>query len=172
MDYAPGGTVRRRYPQGTTVPPTAIISYARQAGAGLQYIHDQGLIHQDIKPGNMLLGSNDELLLSDFGIAIVAHRTSTQSMTDAAGTARYMAPEQFKGKPRPASDQYALAIVIYEWICGSAPFNGDIAELIYLHTQAAPPPRHTKRPNISPPVEQVTFKPLTNAPPHHFPLPP
>src|SRR5712691_4306223 len=169
MDYAPGGTVRRRYPQGTAAPPAAIISYARQAGAGLQYIHDQGLIHQDIKPGNMLLGSNDELLLSDFGIAIVAHRTSTQSMTDASGTARYMAPEQFKGKPRPASDQYALAIVIYEWICGSAPFNGDIAELIYLHTQAAPPPLHTKTPNISPAVEQVILKALAKDPRDRFP---
>jgi outer membrane protein assembly factor BamB/serine/threonine protein kinase len=169
MDYAPGGTVRRRYPQGTTVPPTAIISYARQAGAGLQYIHDQGLIHQDIKPGNMLLGSNDELLLSDFGIAIVAHRTSTQSLMDASGTARYMAPEQFKGKPRPASDQYALAIVIYEWICGSAPFNGDIAELIYLHSQAAPPPLHTKTPNISPAVEQVILKALAKGPRDRFP---
>ncbi len=169
MDYAPGGTVRRRYPQGTTVPPTAIISYARQAGAGLQYIHDQGLIHQDIKPGNMLLGSNDELLLSDFGIAIVAHRTSTQSMTDASGTARYMAPEQFKGKPRPASDQYALAIVIYEWICGSAPFNGGIAELIYLHSQVAPPPLHTKTPNISPAVEQVILKALAKDPRDRFP---
>src|ERR1700694_5142644 len=77
MDYAPGGSVRQRYAVGVPLPPVAIITYTRQAGAGLQYIHDQGLIHQDIKPGNMLLSSNDELLLSDFGIAIVAHRTAT-----------------------------------------------------------------------------------------------
>ncbi len=169
MEYAPGGSVRRRYPSGTPLPPAAIISYARQAGAGLQYIHDQGLIHQDIKPGNMMLGSNDELLLGDFGIAVVAHRTATQSMSDASGTARYMAPEQFMGKARPASDQYALAIVIYEWICGSSPFSGDIAELFYQHTQVAPPPLHLKAPNISLSVEQVILRALAKDPRDRFP---
>ena len=160
MEYAPGGSLRSRYPAGTTLPPMAIITYAKQAGAGLQYIHDQGLIHQDIKPGNMMLGSNDDLLLGDFGIAIVAHRTATQSMSDASGTARYMAPEQFMGRVRPASDQYALAVVIYEWICGNAPFNGDIAELYYKHTHVPPPPLHLKAPTIVPAVEQVILKAL------------
>ncbi len=169
MEYAPGGSVRRRYPPGMPMPPVAIIAYARQAGAGLQYIHDQGLIHQDIKPGNMMLGSNDDLLLGDFGIAVVAHRTATQSMSDASGTARYMAPEQFMGKARPASDQYALAIVIYEWICGSSPFNGDIAELFYQHTQVAPPPLHVKAPNIAPSVEQVILRALAKDPRDRFP---
>ncbi len=169
MEYAPGGSVRRRYATGTPLPPTAIITYARQAGVGLQYIHDQGLIHQDIKPGNMLLGSNDELLLGDFGIAVVAHRTATQSMSDASGTARYMAPEQFMGKARPASDQYALAIVIYEWICGSSPFSGDIAELYYKHTHVAPPPLHVKTPTIAPPVEQVILRALAKDPRDRFP---
>ena len=169
MEYAPGGSVRSRYPSGTPVPPQAIITYARQAGAGLQYIHDQGLIHQDIKPGNMMLGSNDELLLGDFGVAVVAHRTATQSMSDASGTARYMAPEQFMGKARPASDQYALAIVIYEWICGSSPFSGDIAELYYKHTHVAPPPLHLKAPNIAPAVEYVILKALAKDPRDRFP---
>jgi eukaryotic-like serine/threonine-protein kinase len=169
MEYAPGGSVRRRYPPGTRLPPVAIITYAKQAGAGLQYIHDQGLIHQDIKPGNMMLGSNDELLLGDFGIAVVAHRTATQSMSDASGTARYMAPEQFMGKARPASDQYALAIVVYEWICGSAPFNGDIAELYYKHTHVAPPPLHEKALNIAPAVEQVILRALAKDPRDRFP---
>ncbi|HEY6542499.1 MAG TPA: serine/threonine-protein kinase [Ktedonobacteraceae bacterium] len=169
MEYAPGGSVRTRYPSGTSLPPLAIITYAKQAGAGLQYIHDQGLIHLDIKPGNMMLGSNDELLLGDFGIAIVAHRTATQSMSDASGTARYMSPEQFMGRARPASDQYALAVVIYEWICGSSPFNGNIAELYYKHTHVAPPPLHVKAPNIVPAVEQVILRALAKDPRDRFP---
>lgn len=169
MEYAPGGSVRGRYPSGTPMPPLAIITYAKQAGAGLHYIHDQGLIHQDVKPGNMMLGSNDELLLGDFGIAVVAHRTATQSMSDASGTARYMAPEQFRGKARPASDQYALGIVIYEWICGSSPFNGDIAELYYQHTQVTPPPLHLKAPSIAPAVEQVILRALAKDPRDRFP---
>ncbi len=168
MEYAHGGSVRGRYPVGTSLPPLAIITYAKQAGAGLQYIHDQGLIHQDIKPGNMMLGSNDDLLLGDFGIATVAHRTATQSMSDASGTARYMAPEQFMGRVRPASDQYALAVVIYEWICGSAPFNGDIAELYYKHTHIAPPPLHLKASNIVPAVERVILKALAKDPRDRF----
>lgn len=168
MEYAPGGSVRTRYPAGTSLPPLAIITYAKQAGAGLQYIHDQGLIHQDIKPGNMMLGANNELLLGDFGIATVAHRTATQSMSDASGTARYMAPEQFMGKVRPASDQYALAVVIYEWICGSSPFNGDIAELYYKHTHVPPPPLHIKAPTIVPAVEQVILKALAKDPRDRF----
>jgi serine/threonine protein kinase len=74
-----------------------------------------------MKPENMLLGENGQLLLSDFGIALVAQSTRYQSTQEVVGTAAYMAPEQLQGKPRRASDQYALAIVVYEWICGDRP---------------------------------------------------
>src|SRR5712691_990 len=118
MGYAPGGTLRKRYPKGTIQPLTTIVSYIKQAAEALQYAHEQRLIHRDVKPENMLLGQRDELLLSDFGIALIAQSSSYQSAQEGAGTPAYMAPEQFRGKASPASDQYALAIVVYEWLTG------------------------------------------------------
>ena len=66
----------------------------------------------------MLLGRHDEIVLSDFGLATIAQSGQPLAKIDVAGTVTYMAPEQLRGKPTPASDQYALGIVIYEWLCG------------------------------------------------------
>ena len=124
MTYASHGTLLKRHPRGTPLPLPVVVSYVKQLASALQYAHDQHVIHRDIKPENILLGENDEILLSDFGIAVVAHNTSTQRTEDIVGTWAYMAPEQLQGKPRPASDQYALGIVTYEWLCGERPFRG------------------------------------------------
>jgi eukaryotic-like serine/threonine-protein kinase len=82
--------------------------------SALQYAHDEKLIHRDIKPENMLLDRDQTLVLSDFGIALMSQSSRSQSLQQVAGTAAYMAPEQFQGHPRRASDQYALGIVVYE----------------------------------------------------------
>ena len=71
MDYAPNGTLRQRYPKGARLPLATVISYVEQVSSALQFAHNQKLIHRDIKPENMLIGRQDEVLLSDFGIAIV-----------------------------------------------------------------------------------------------------
>src|SRR6266705_2902689 len=155
MDYAPNGTLRQRYPKGTVLPLITIVSYVKQAAAGLQYAHDQKLVHRDIKPENILLGRRNEVLLSDFGIALAAQSSRYQSTQDVVGTVAYMSPEQIQGKPRTASDQYALAIVAYEWICGTRPFHGSFTELCTQHLFAAPPPLRDVVPTISPAVDQV-----------------
>src|SRR6266567_1985239 len=113
MSYAPNGTLRERHPKGTRLGPESILLYVRQIADALQYAHDQKLIHRDIKPENMLLGQRNQVLLSDFGLAQIAQSSRNQSTQEVAGTVAYMAPEQVQGKPRPASDQYALGIVIY-----------------------------------------------------------
>jgi len=120
MDYAPHGTLRRRYPKGSLVPLPVIVSSVKQVADALQYAHEQKFIHRDVKPENMLLGRREEVLLSDFGIATIAHSTSSLSTSaeGTSGTLAYMAPEQIEGHPRPASDQYALGVVVYEWLCG------------------------------------------------------
>ena len=86
MDYATGGTLRQRHPKGSILPLPAIISYVKQVADALLYAHDQRLIHRDVKPENMLLAQRNEVLLSDFGIATIAHHTSTQSTQAMAGT--------------------------------------------------------------------------------------
>src|SRR5205085_7832110 len=110
MDYAPNGSLRRRYPKGTVVPLPQIVSHVRQVADALQYAHEQKFIHRDVKPENMLLGRREEVLLSDFGIATIAHSSSSHSASaeGTSGTLAYMAPEQIEGHPRTASDQYAL----------------------------------------------------------------
>ena len=123
MEYAPNGTLRQRYPKNTRVPLETIISHIKQITDALQYAHDEKFIHRDIKPDNMLLGRRDDILLSDFGLALVAQSTRLQSLQELGGTAYYMAPEQLRGKPRQASDQYALGIVVYEWLTGERPFQ-------------------------------------------------
>src|SRR5437764_11882523 len=114
MDYAPNGTLRSRFPKGSRFSPEDIQPYVMQVASALQYAHDEKLIHRDIKPENMLLGASDEVLLADFGIAVVAHSSRTQSMQGLAGTVAYMAPEQLRGLPLHSSDHYALPAAIHD----------------------------------------------------------
>ncbi len=169
MRYAPNGTLRHRHPKGTRLSPDTIITYVKQVASALQYAHDQRIIHRDVKPENMLLGRNDEVLLSDFGIATIAHDTTSQSTQDSIGTPSYMAPEQVKGKPSPASDQYALGVTVYEWLCGNPPFQGSSPiEIVVQHISVSPPPLHEKVPEISPTVEQIVLKALAKDPHQRF----
>src|SRR6266702_6124823 len=79
MDYAPGGTLRQRHPNGTRLSPDIVVTYVRQVANALQYAHQEKLIHRDIKPENMLLGRDNEVLLSDFGLVITAQSSSQQA---------------------------------------------------------------------------------------------
>lgn len=162
MDYAPNGTLRERYPKGSILRPATVLHYIQQAADALTYIHDHKLIHCDIKPHNMLLGEHDELLINDFGIAVVSHSLDSlyPEQHDFEGTVIYAAPEQLQGKPRRNSDQYSLAIVAYEWFCGDKPFSGNFQEIVHQHLFVIPPPLREKNPALSPTIEQVIMKAL------------
>ncbi len=166
MDYAPNGSLRSHY-KGS-VPLTTILPTVKALASALDYAHQQKIVHRDIKPDNMLLGENNEVLLSDFGIAVAAHATGAQRTQDTTGTPAYMAPEQFEGKPRPASDQYALAVTVYEWLCGKRPFDGDATSLGYQHVHTPPPSLCTQQPDITPTLERVVFKALAKDPHQRF----
>ena len=103
MDYAPNGSLRQRHPKGVRLPLATIVHYVNQVALALQYAHDERLVHRDVKPENMLLGWRNELLLSDFGIALVAQATRAPAKLEMAGTIAYMAHEQIQGQPQPAS---------------------------------------------------------------------
>src|SRR5437763_1822977 len=170
MDYAPNGTLRQRHPRDIAVPLPTIIPYVKQVAEALQRAHDEKLIHRDVKPDNMLLGRQNEVLLSDFGIALMAAQsTRDQALETAAGTIGYIAPEQIQGKPRPASDQYSLGIVVYEWLSGSRPFQGSFTEVVSQHLAVPPEPLREKMLGISPDVEQVVVKALAKDPRERFP---
>src|SRR5438270_6331809 len=168
MDYAPNGTLRQRHPKGTQLPLSLIISYVKQIAGALQHAHNERLVHRDIKPENMLLGRQNELLLSDFGTALVAQSTRYPSPHEIIGTAAYMSPEQIQGRSRPASDQYSLAVVVYEWLSGDRPFQGSFVELCSQHMFVSPPPLREKIPTISPDIEQVVERALAKDPHQRF----
>ena len=168
MDYALGGTLRQCHPRGTQLPLTTIVPYITQVAEALQYAHEEKFIHRDVKPENMLVGRRDAVLLSDFGIALIAQSSRYQSTQDVIGTIAYMSPEQIQGKPRPASDQYSLGIVVYEWLCRDRPFHGSFTELCTQHMFASPPPLREKIPTISPAVEQVVLTALEKDPHRRF----
>ncbi len=169
MDYAPKGSLRQALPAGTPLAPQQILPYVLQMADALNYAHEQRLVHRDVKPENMLVGRNNEALLSDFGIATVSQTSSQQSTQAVAGTAAYMAPEQLQGHPRPASDQYALAVVVYEWLSGERPFQGSFTEIASQHVLTPPPPLRQKVPTLSPAIERVVLTALAKDPKDRFP---
>ena len=168
MDYAPNGILRQRHPKGIPVPAKSVVAYVRQVAAALQYAHDRKLIHRDIKPENMLLDLKGDVLLSDFGLVLIAQSTGSRTTKEVAGTIAYMAPEQINGKPRPASDQYALGIVIYELLSGERPFNGSFGEIATQHLMIPPAALYGRVADVSPAMEEVVFTALAKDPQQRY----
>jgi serine/threonine protein kinase len=168
MAYAPNGTLRQRHPRDTQLPLPWIVQYVKPIASALQAAHDKRLIHRDVKPENILLGPINEVWLSDFGIVALAHSSRSLETEKPGGSIPYMAPEQLRGKPCPASDQYALGIMAYEWLCGVRPFGGTATEVAMQHLIEPPPSLHEKVPTIAPEVEQVVLKALAKKPEERF----
>src|SRR5213082_449157 len=166
MDYASGGSLRQRYPKGSVVPLSVVVSHVKQVAVALQYAQERKFIHRDVKPENMLLGRHQEVLLSDFGLASLAHSTSSLSASGqgTVGTIAYMAPEQIEGHPRAASDQYSLGVVVYEWLCGERPFQGSVTEVMVKHLSMPPSPLREHAPMLPVEVEQVVLRVLAKDP--------
>jgi outer membrane protein assembly factor BamB len=173
MEYVPKGTLRDHYPKGTRVPLPTVVEYATQIASALQYAHEQQLIHRDVKPENMLERDDGTLLLSDFGIATASYAASYGTHTQhtsqgVSGTAPYIAPEQLEGEPRPQSDQYALAVVVYEWLAGRCPFQGTMIEVAVQHAMKPPPSLLDQVAELPAAVEEVVFKALAKDPHERF----
>ncbi len=162
MEYAPFGSLRQQCGR-TVVELPSIVSYVNQVAGALAYAHQNRVIHRDVKPENMLIGQDFRVLLSDFGIAIAqTSRFSRQSTKAAVGTLAYIAPEQIQGHPRPASDQYSLGVVAYEWLSGKLPFQGTMAEVTAKHLSVPPPPLTPY--GVTQEVERVVFRALAKDP--------
>lgn len=167
MDYAPYGSLQRSLQPGTAWKPEVVLTYIWPVAMALQYIHDCKLIHCDVKPGNVLLGPGRQVLLSDFGVAVSMRQAATGPV-ERIGTVAYMAPEQIDGAPCPATDQYALAVMTYEWLCGQLPFQGSIREIARQHLERPVPPLRQRAPWLSTAVEDVVLRALAKDPSERF----
>jgi predicted ATPase/DNA-binding NarL/FixJ family response regulator len=168
MDYASGGNLGELHPAGSIVPLSRVVTYVSASASALQYAHRERVIHRDLKPENLLLGSADELLLSDFGLALFFPDDDPVEVQERFGTLEYMAPEQIRGQVLPASDQYALAVMAFEWLSGQLPFEGTATELIHQHLYTPPASFNERHPELSPAIEEVLFKALSKDPAQRF----
>ena len=176
MPYCQEGSLAGWLRQGSSamLTPQDIVRLVEQAADALQYAHDHQVIHLDVKPSNFLLRSNRKnpncptLLLADFGIARSGTTASSSSRT-IRGTPTSMAPEQWSSMTVPATDQYALAVMIYEILAGRPPFVGGMEQLMYQHFSVQPPPPGNYNPNLSATVDRVILRALAKKPEDRFP---
>ncbi len=168
MRFVDGEPLDRLLSRLGRIDPEPAMDLIAQAADALQAVHEKGIVHRDVKPGNLMVRSDGRLVLTDFGIA---RAESANRLTDAGmvlGTAAYCAPEQAEGQPvTPAVDIYALGVVAYECLAGMRPFDGDSPVTIALkHIREAPPPLP---PDIPPPVRRVVERALAKDPGSRWP---
>lgn len=165
MSYAAHGSLRAFHPRGALLPFDTILSYLEQIAEALDYLHEQNLIHLDIKLENLLLGRNNEVLLGDFGITEAAHGTSGSR----SGTYTHMSPEHVRGNPCAASDQYALAVCVYEMLTGQLPFRGTRTEVKWKHLHERPGSLRALASDIPAAMERVVLRALSKDPRRRYP---
>jgi serine/threonine protein kinase len=159
MNYLPNGSLRRRHASREPISWETIVIYTKQIAEALQYIHDKGVVHRDVKPENMLIGDNDDIQLSDFGIAITSYTINAEAQK-VKGTPLYIAPEQIEGQAVRESDQYSLGAVMYEWLTGVPPFDGIPNEVLQKHLYVQPLALRKRNASVLPQVEAVVMKML------------
>ncbi len=172
MEYVEGESLRHRLARQGQLPVEDAVRIAAEVGDALQYAHENGVIHRDVKPENILL-SRGHALVSDFGIAkLMEERGSTlgPALTGAGiavGTVAYMSPEQASGDQRidPRSDVYSLAAVLYEMLAGEPPFTGPSAQTITARLISDPPrPIRTVRSGLPAHLERALVRGLAKQP--------
>ncbi|SRR5579883_2063650 len=174
MEYVAGGTLKRRLKPNQPMPLQDAIDLILQACQALDCAHQNGIVHRDVKPGNMLLRNDSFLLLSDFGIVKILESNTVLTRTGVGiGTPQYMSPEQGTGSPNvgPRSDLYSLGIVLYQAVTGRVPYGspGDAPLTISLkHVNEPLPPPRQFAPDLPPMVEQVIVKALEKDPDRRF----
>lgn len=177
MRLLPGGTLderlKRRYTHDE--PPMSlaeIADFLAKLASALDYAHSRGIVHRDIKPGNILFDPHNSPVLVDFGIVKIMGDTAAELTRSGMlpGTPRFMSPEQWSGEPiTPAVDQYALAGITYLMVTGQEPFQGNIKELMKQHLSYMPSPVHTVRSDAPPALSSVLNKALAKNPTDRYP---
>src|SRR3954465_465865 len=170
MEYVEGDALSRTLGRVGRLTPARTMALLAQAADALHAAHEKGIVHRDVKPGNLLVRPNGTLVLTDFGIArsdLVAQLTAAGSVL---GTASYISPEQATGAvATPASDVYALGVVAYQCLSGPRPFDGATPiEIAMKHVRETPRPLPA---DIPPPVRAIVDRALAKDPGDPWPSP-
>ena len=126
MELVPGDSLAKILERDKSLPTDKVLDIVAQTARALYAAHEEGMVHRDIKPGNLLITPDGHVKITDFGIARVADQVSLTATGQVMGTVQYLAPEQATGKPAsPSTDIYSLGIVAYEALAGKRPFTGE-----------------------------------------------
>jgi serine/threonine protein kinase/formylglycine-generating enzyme required for sulfatase activity len=176
MEYVEGTDLRaemdRRKREGRGFSPGEILHILGQVADALDYAHQRGVIHRDVKPANILLSSEGQVVLSDFGLAMLRNRVSQVTMGHSFGTPEYIAPEQAIDSRAavPQSDIYALGAILYEIVANRPPFYAESPlSLALMHVNEDPTPPRQYAPNLPTAVEAVILRSLAKEPEGRFP---
>jgi beta-lactam-binding protein with PASTA domain/predicted Ser/Thr protein kinase len=168
MEFVNGRTLKEVLAAEGRLMPRRALEISADICAALEFSHRHGIIHRDIKPGNVMLTLNGQVKVMDFGIArALASGATTMTQTSAViGTAQYLSPEQARGEAVDArSDVYAAGCVVFELVCGHPPFVGDSpVSVAYQHVREDPPTPSDINPDVTPPVDAIVLKALSKNP--------
>ncbi len=166
MEYAPKGTLRKAYPRDTCLSLDKVVQITNDLADALDYLHntkmkikgeERTLMHLDLKPENVLLGAYGQLLLSDFGTVEGVHSTASQVIPESRSVPLHIwtLSTCWHHRSSPKSDQYALAVMVYEWFSGNLPFQGNLAMIATQHLYGhRPDPLVGNMPNVLPELHQ------------------
>ena len=170
MEYLEGQTLQREI-QGTGQLPLArILRILGQLAGALDYAHEQGLVHRDVKPANIIIGRSGHVTLTDFGLVKAAQRSQITGEGSTMGTLRYMSPEQAMGRDLDCrADLYSLGVVVYEMLAGETPFTGSTPyQTLHSLIYKPPPPLSLHNPRVAPGVESAVLRSLAKDPDKRF----
>jgi eukaryotic-like serine/threonine-protein kinase len=172
FEHVEGENLKEFVARSGRLPVRRAVELALSIAEGLAFAHGHGLVHRDVKPQNVLLSSEGDVKVTDFGIArsLDVEHGLTQTGT-VLGTSEYLAPEQASGKPvSPATDVYSLGVVLWELLVGDVPFSGENFVAVALrHVNDPPPPLRKLRPDVSPRLAAVVERALAKDPALRFP---
>jgi serine/threonine-protein kinase len=171
FEYIDGENLKALIQRRGPAPVTTSVELALQIARGLSFAHQQGLVHRDVKPQNVLLNGDGQAKVTDFGIArsLDVQHGMTQTGT-VLGTADYIAPEQAQGqRVDEHTDVYSLGVVLYEMLTNEVPFPGEnFVAVAMRHINEQPPPIRDKRPDVSPRLEAAVQRAMAKRPEDRF----
>ncbi|MGO9905690.1 MAG: protein kinase domain-containing protein, partial [Solirubrobacteraceae bacterium] len=166
MEYVEGRDLAAILRDERPLEPPRAVRIAEQVAGTLAAAHAAGIVHRDIKPGNIMVTPEGQVKVLDFGIARTTDGVNLTQTASVLGTAPYMSPEQAMGQPADArSDIYSLGCVLYEMLTGKPPFSGDLpAAVLHQHVRVAPKPPRALNPNVPPALDALVLQMLAKSP--------